>query len=84
MNDRNSGLSRRAAQLEAILDNAVDAIITIDERGIIESVNPATERIFGYKPPELIGKNVKMLMPQPFRREHDGYIDHYVRSPVRT
>ncbi len=55
-------LATRAAQLEAILESAVDAIITIDERGMIESVNPATERMFGYASAELRGKNVSMLM----------------------
>jgi two-component system sensor kinase FixL len=73
-------LATRAAQLEAILDSAVDAIITIDDRGIIESVNPATERMFGFAPSEVLGKNVNVLMPQPYRAEHDGYIGNYLRS----
>ena len=52
-------------RLRAIVDTAVDAIITIDERGIIESANASTHRIFGYAPRELIGQNVSILMPSP-------------------
>jgi PAS domain S-box-containing protein len=67
-------------RLRAIVQTAVDAIVTIDERGIIESANPATERLFGYRLEEMVGKNVSMLMPQPFRREHNGYIEAFVRT----
>ena len=56
-------LADRNARLDAILDTAVDGIITIDESGIIESVNAATQRIFGYRAEELVGQNVKLLMP---------------------
>lgn len=68
----------QAAKLRGILESAVTAIITIDERGLIESVNPATEKLFGYSASELAGQNVKMLMPNPYRAEHDGYIRNYV------
>jgi PAS domain S-box-containing protein len=67
-------------RLRAIVENAVDAIITIDEHGIIDSANPATERLFGYDRTELIGKNVKLLMPQPYREEHDEYVHNYLRT----
>ncbi len=67
-------------RMRAILDAAVDAVITIDGRGIIESANPATERLFGYPPMELVGKNINMLMPAPFRAEHDGYLARYQLS----
>ena len=64
----------------AIFNTADDAIITIDERGIIESANPATERIFGYSAAELIGQNVSMLMTLPDREEHDAYLARYLKT----
>lgn len=73
-------LDDREARLNAILDTTVDGIITIDERGIIESVNAATQRIFGYGADELVGRNVAMLMPEPYRAQHDGYIASYLET----
>jgi PAS domain S-box-containing protein len=73
----------QAAKLRGILESAVTAIITIDDRGLIEDVNPATERLFGYDASELIGQNVKVLMPEPYRGEHDGYIASYVATGVK-
>lgn len=70
------------SRLSAILNNAVDAIITIDELGIIESANPATKTLFGYTEQDLIGKNVKILMPPPFRDGHDGYLRSYRETSV--
>jgi len=67
-------------QLRAVLNNAYDAIVIIDHRGIITEVNPATERMFGYVTDELIGQNVRMLMPPPYRDEHDDYIARYLRT----
>ena len=67
-------------KLEAILNSAVAAIITIDTLGVIQTVNPATERLFGYKAEELLGKNVGVLMPSPYRDEHDAYIANYVKT----
>ncbi len=69
-------------KLQAILENAVDAIITIDELGMILSVNPAATALFQYEPRELLGNNVRMLMPAPYRREHDGYIQNYLTSGI--
>jgi PAS domain S-box-containing protein len=66
--------------LRAVLDTAADAIITIDRRGAIASVNPATERMFGYTQDELIEQNVNILMPPPYRDEHDGYIERYLQT----
>ncbi len=64
-------------RLRAILETAVEGIITIDERGIIESFNPASEKIFGYAAAEVIGKNVRVLMATPHREQHDGYLENY-------
>lgn len=64
----------------AILNTAIDAIITIDQRGIITSVNPATERMFGYTPEEIVGQNVRLLMPSPYRDEHDGYLARFLQT----
>jgi two-component system CheB/CheR fusion protein len=71
------------ARLQAIVRGAVDAIITIDQRGVIDSVNPATERLFGYGAAELVGRNVSVLMPPPHAAEHDRYIRDYLRTDRR-
>ncbi len=78
-NERQLQLSQResAARTQAIVEAAVDAIATIDERGTIESVNPALERLFGYKREELLRENIKVLMPEPYASEHDGYLATY-------
>ena len=67
-------------RLRAILQTAVEGIITIDERGIVESMNPAAEKTFGFKAVEIVGKNVSVLMPSPYRQEHDGYLANYLSS----
>ena len=66
-----------ASVLQAILDTTVDGLITIDERGRILSFNKACEAIFGYEASEVMGQNVSCLMPQPYREEHDGYLERY-------
>jgi two-component system sensor kinase FixL len=66
--------------LRAILDTAADSIITIDQRGIIRSINAATERLFGYAAAELTGQSVNRLMPEPFHGEHDEYLRKYCRT----
>lgn len=73
-------LQDQKRRLRSILNTAVDAVIIIDERGIVESFNPAGERMFGYKADEVVGQNVNMLMPQPYASEHTGYIQRYLRT----
>lgn len=67
-------------RLRTILESAVDGIITIDSAGTIDSVNPSAEKIFGYHAAELNGRNISMLMPEPYRSAHDGYIQRYLTS----
>lgn len=71
------------AKSRAILETTVDGVITIDEQGIITSFNPAAERIFGFTAAEAIGSNVGILMPKPYRDEHDSYIDKYRKTGRR-
>ena len=66
----------------AIVDNVVDGIITIDSKGIIESFNIIAENIFGYKEKEMLGKNVSLLMPEPYASEHDQYLSKYMQTNV--
>src|SRR5688572_3455409 len=73
----------QAAKLRGILESAVTAIVTIDDHGLIESINPATERLFGYDTAALIGLNVKVLMPEPYKAEHDGYLSNYQTTGVK-
>ncbi len=70
-------IMENAALLKAIIDNAIDGIITIDERGRVESINPAACKLFQRDPETVIGNNIKMLMPEPYRNQHDGYIHRY-------
>ncbi|WP_161604501.1 PAS domain S-box protein [Roseiconus nitratireducens] len=70
-------LREREERLQAVLNTAADAIINIDRDGVITDVNPATERLFGYTEQELIGQNIKILMPSPYCDEHDDYLARY-------
>lgn len=75
--ERTQALREKHDHLQAIWNSAFDAIITIDHQGLIETVNKAAEAMFGYSTAEMIGQNVSMLMPSPFREEHDGYLKQY-------
>ncbi len=75
-------LKEQAQHTQAILDNMVDGLITIDHNGIIASFNPAAERIFQYAPEEVLGHNIKMLMPNPHRDAHDAYLRNYQETGV--
>ena len=75
--DLPSALLGQARKLQAILESALDAIITIDRHGIITTVNPAAAKLFGYEAANFLGRNVHFLMPEPYHAEHDGYIENY-------
>jgi len=81
--ERSRDILAREAHLKSILDTVPDAMIVIDERGVVQSFSTAAERLFGYRPEEVIGRNVKMLMPSPYRENHDGYLDRYKRTGER-
>lgn len=70
----------QAPRLQSIVNAVPDAIITIDRNGTIDFFNPAAERMFGYRAEEVLGQNVKILMPSPYRDQHDGYISRYLRT----
>jgi PAS domain S-box-containing protein len=67
-------------RIRAIVDTIIDAVITIDQRGIIESFNKAAEQIFGYHKSEVIGQNIKILMPEPYHSQHDQYLADYFNT----
>jgi len=73
-------LREREARLSSILETVPDAIVIIDERGLIEAFSPAAKRLFGYSFEEVLGKNVKILMPPPYQEQHDGYLERYKKT----
>jgi two-component system sensor kinase FixL len=75
-----AGMREHDPYLAAIMDAALDGIITIDERGTVLSMNSAAATLFGFSPSEIIGQNVRMLMPEPDRGRHDSYISEYLRT----
>ena len=79
-NSRIRQLADSEERLRSVVEAAVDGIIVIDDRGLIEAFNPGAERLFGYTAAEVSGKNVNMLMPEPYHSEHDGYMRHYVET----
>jgi PAS domain S-box-containing protein len=78
--DRKLGAEEAALRLNAIFRAATDGIIVINERGIMDMVNPSAARLFGYTEAEMIGQNVNLLMPSPHTEQHDGYIMNYLRT----
>ncbi|MCK5445061.1 MAG: transporter substrate-binding domain-containing protein [Rhodospirillaceae bacterium] len=78
--ERTQELQNSETRIHTIINNASDGIIVIGEKGIIQSFSPSAERIFGYVSDEVIGKNIKMLMPEPTRSEHDGYLESYLQT----
>jgi two-component system sensor kinase FixL len=81
--NRQRDLEIREAHLESILDTVPDAMVVINENGIMQSFSSAAEQLFGYRAEEAIGKNVSMLMPSPYREGHDGYLARYRRTGER-
>ena len=77
-----NGLKIRENRIKAILDNAVEGIITINEGGLVETFNPAAANIFGYTTSEVVGRNIKMLMPEPYHGDHDNYISQFLKTGV--
>ncbi len=71
-------------KLRTILDTITDGVIAIDEHGLIQLFNPAAEKLFGYTFDEVLGLNVKILMPNPHQAEHDGYLANYLHTGVKT
>ncbi len=78
LNEKTEELQERETHIKAILDNAMDGIITIDEHGIVQSFNLAAENVFGYSIKEVIGKNINQLMPEPDKSKHDEYMNRYL------
>jgi two-component system sensor kinase FixL len=78
-------LAQRNSEIRwrSVIESAVDGILVIDDRGRIEAFNPAAERLFGYAEADVLGRNVKMLMPSPYHEEHDGYLSRYVEMQVK-
>ena len=81
--NRQRELEIREAHLQSILDTVPDAMIVIDEQGIMQSFSSAAEQLFGYRAQEAIGRNVSMLMPSPYRQAHDGYLKRYRQTGER-
>ena len=67
-------------RMRSVVNHVVDGIINIDEQGTVTTFNPAAQKIFGYLAADVVGQNIKLLMPEPFHSEHDGYLLNYLRS----
>lgn len=76
-------LAESQARIKAVLETAVEGIITIDKEGLIQSFNKSAEEMFGYPSEEVIGENISMLMPSPYQEEHDQYMENYLETGER-
>jgi two-component system, LuxR family, sensor kinase FixL len=76
-------LKEEAERMAAVMNTVLDGLITIDARGIIQTFNPASVRIFGYEAQEVVGKNISVLMPESYQIEHDGYLQNYLQTGNR-
>lgn len=81
--DTRQALHQSEALFRSVLETVPDAIIVINDRGLVASFSPAAERLFGYAESEMLGRNVSMLMPSPYREQHDGYLERYLRTGER-
>jgi two-component system sensor kinase FixL len=78
--DANEHLLNRTAELDALLETALDAVVVIEGNGVVRGFNRAAEKQFGYRAQEILGMNVSMLMPEPYRSQHDSYLANYIRT----
>ena len=76
-------IQARENRIRSIVDTVVDGIVTIDKQGLVQTFNPAAENIFGYQSDQIIGQNVKILMPESYAKEHDGYLNNYLTTGER-
>src|SRR5207248_11353525 len=80
---RTEDAEARAAHLQSVVASVPVAMVVINERALIQSISLAAERLFGFSATEVLGKNVKVLMPSPYHEAHDGYIKRYLRTGER-
>lgn len=78
--EHQASMQAASDRISAIVDTVPDGIITIGSQGEIETFNPAAEQLFGYRADDVIGKNVKTLMPEPYRKDHDNYLHNYLKT----